>query len=54
MVIWHVGEFMGRKKSEAARLKTRMDAEDREMEEKGQKPLNRKQALGKYAKYLDG
>jgi len=43
---------MGKKKSEAARLKARMDAEDREMEEKGQKPLTRKKALGQYSKYL--
>ena len=54
MVIWHAGEFMGRKKSDAAQLKARMNAEDREMEEKGQKPMNRNQALGKYAKYLKG
>jgi len=37
---------------ETMRLKERMDAEDREMEEKGQKPMNAKEALGKYAKYL--
>jgi len=43
---------MGKKISEAMRLKVRMDAEDREMEKKGQKPLTRRQALGKYAKYL--
>ena len=43
---------MGKKISEAARLKARMDAEDREMEKKGQKPLTRRQALGKYSKYL--
>ncbi|MCX6771408.1 MAG: hypothetical protein NTX79_05115 [Candidatus Micrarchaeota archaeon] len=43
---------MGREKSETARLKARMDAEDREMEKKGQKPMNAKEALGKYAKCL--
>ena len=46
-------KLMGMTKSETIRLKARMDAEDREMEKKGQKPLNRKEALGKYAKYLD-
>ena len=45
---------MGRKISETIRLKVRMDAEDREMERKGQAPLTAKEALGKYAKYLKG
>jgi len=45
-------KLMGTTKSETMRLKARMDAEDREMEKKGQKPMNRKQALGKYSKYL--
>ena len=43
---------MAQKISETLRLKARMDAEDREMERKGEKPLTRRQALGKYAKYL--
>ena len=37
---------------EAMRLKERMDAEDGEMKSAGKKPLSRKEALGKYAKYL--
>jgi len=37
---------------ETMRLKERMDAEDNEMERAGKKPLSRKEALGKYAKYL--
>ena len=45
---------MGKKTSETARLKKRMDAEDREMARKGQKPLTRRQALGKYSKHLKG
>ena len=43
---------MKTKKSGLARLKARMDAEDREMKRKGQRLLSRKEALGEYAKHL--